>query len=42
LLQPRRYVHAIAVHIPIFLDDDVTEVDADAKLEGLRRVLSPF
>ncbi len=40
LLQPGRDIHAIPVHIAILLDHDVTEVDADAELEGLGGLLS--
>ena len=39
LLQSGRHVHPLPVHIAILLDDNVAEVDADAKMEGLGRLL---
>ena len=35
LFQPSRDVHSVPVHIPILLDDDVPEIDPDAKSDGL-------
>ena len=37
LLQPSRDVHPVTVDIPIVLDDDVPEVDADPQMRSALR-----
>ena len=38
-LQPRRDIHALSIDISVLLNDDITEIEADAKLQRRARQL---